>query len=305
MSSHQSSKAIIFALAGNLLIATIKYIVSFITGSTAMLAESIHSSADSLNQVLLLIGNKRAKKSATEMHSMGYSREVFFWSLIVAVLLFFIGALFSIYEGVEKALHPEHLDSVQWIFIILISSIVIEGKSFQVAYKEFRKTNSQPFFKAIRQSNDVNLIVVLLEDAGALTGLILVLISTFLAWKVNPIFDAFGSICVGILLLLISIILIIEVKALIIGESIPREDRNKMKAILHSYRQVKHVNRLQTMVMGSHKFMVLLSLDLDDSLSVYQAEDIIEQIKLDILKEVKEIETIYIEIKDSERNQKV
>lgn len=305
MSSHQSSKAILFALAGNLLIALIKYIVSFITGSAAMLAESIHSSADTLNQVLLLVGNKRARKSASEVYSLGYSREIFFWSLMVAVLLFFMGSLFSIYEGIEKIMHPEEMTQVLWIFVVIISSILIEAKSFHVAYTEFRKNHPQPLWKAIRESNDVNLIVVLLEDAGALAGLTIVLISTFLAWKVNPYFDAIGSIVVGLLLLLISIILIIEVKGLIVGESIPREDRNKLKTIIRSYRQVKHINRLQSMVMGSHKFMVLLSIDLDDSISVYKAEDLIEQMKLDIQKQIDGIETLYIEIKDSVRNQKV
>jgi cation diffusion facilitator family transporter len=303
MSSHQSSKAIFFALGGNLMIAIIKYIVAFITGSAAMLAESIHSTADSMNQVLLLVGNKRARKSASEAHSLGYSREVFFWSLIVAVLLFFMGALFSIYEGIEKMLHPEKISSVHWIFIVIGSSILIEAKSFQVAYKEFRRSHTQPLFKAIRQSTDVNLVVVLLEDAGALAGLIVVMISTFLAWKLHPVFDAVGSIVVGALLLFISIVLIIEVKALIIGESISREDRNRMKTILHSFRQVKHVNRLQSMVMGNNKFMILLSVDLEDSLTVYQAEDLIEKIKAKILNEIHGIETIYIDIKDSKRNQ--
>lgn len=305
MSSHNSNKAVIFALGGNLAIAIIKYIVAFITGSTAMLAESIHSTADSFNQILLLIGNKRSLKANSEMHSLGYSREIFFWSLIVAVLLFFVGALFSIYEGVEKVFHPEELTSVKWIFIVLVSSIIIEAKSFQVAYTEFRKSHKQSFFRAIKESNDINLIVVLLEDAAALLGLVIVLISSLLAWLVNPIFDAVGSITVGVLLFAVSILLIIEVKGLIIGESIPREIRTKMKGIINQHSQVRHINRVQTMVMGNQKFMVLLSIDLDDELTVYQAEDLIEHIKMDIQKQIEGIETIYIEIKDSVRNHKV
>jgi cation diffusion facilitator family transporter len=305
MSANGSPKAVVFALGGNLLIALIKFIVSFVTGSAAMLAESIHSSADSFNQILLLIGNRRARRSASEIHSFGYSREIFFWSLIVAVLLFFVGALFSIYEGVEKTIHPEEITNIKWIFIVLISSIFIESKSFQVAYKEFRSTHKQKLFKAIRDSQNVNLIVVIMEDAAALTGLIIVAITTLLAWQVHPIFDAIGSIMVGILLLVISILLIIEVKGLIIGESIPREERNQMKEIIHSYRQVKHINRVQTMVMGNNQYLVLLSLDLEDDLSVYQAEDLIEQMKLEIRSKISGIENIYIELKDSVRNQKV
>ncbi|NVO19442.1 MAG: cation diffusion facilitator family transporter [Bacteroidetes bacterium] len=305
MSAHESPKAVVFALGGNLLIAIIKFLVSFITGSAAMLAEAIHSTADSFNQILLLIGNKRAKRTVTEMHSFGYSREIFFWSLIVAVLLFFIGALFSIYEGVEKVLHPEEITNIKWIFIVLGSSVIIEGKSFQVAYKEFRKGTKKRLFRAIRDSQNVNLIVVIMEDAAALTGLVIVLITTFLAWQVNPVFDAIGSISVGVLLLVISLLLIIEVKGLIIGESIPREERSQMKEVIRSYKQVKHINRVQTMVMGNNQYLVLLSLDLDDGLSVYQAEDLVEQIKVDIIAKVNGIENIYIEIKDSVRNQKI
>ncbi len=302
MSAHGSTKAVYFALGGNLLIAIIKFIVSFITGSAAMLAESIHSTADSFNQILLLIGNKRSKKAADEIHSLGYTREIFFWSLIVAVLLFFVGALFSIYEGIEKTLHPEELHSVSWLFIVLISSIAIEAKSFQVAYKEFRATNKLPLYKALKKSTDVNLVVVIFEDAAALTGLVIVLVSTLLAWQVNPIFDATGSIMVGILLLIISILLIIEVKGLIVGESIPREDRHTIKTILSGYKKVKHVNKVQTMVTGSQQSLILLSLDLEDSMNIYEADNLIEKIKLEIVSKVSGIETIYIEIKDSVRN---
>jgi len=305
MSSHGSNKAIVFALAGNLLIATIKYIVAFITGSAAMLAESIHSTADSFNQVLLLIGHKKAKKSPTEMHSFGYANEVFFWSLMVAVLLFFVGAMFSIYEGVHKLFHPEELKSIYWIFAVLIASILIEAKSFQVALSEFRKTTKLPFISAIRESTQVSLIVVVLEDAAAMAGLIIVLFSTLLAWLVNPVFDAIGSITVGLLLLAVSILLIAEVKNLIVGESMPRQRRQKMRNIIHSFKQIGHINRMQTMVMGDSRYLVLLSVDVNDEMKGSEVEDMTEQLKLSLKKEVPEIGTIYIETQDSERNHKV
>ena len=305
MSSHGSNNAVVFALAGNLLIAIIKYIVAFITGSSAMLAESIHSTADSFNQVLLLIGHKKAKRPPSEMHSFGYSNEVFFWSLMVAVLLFFVGALFSVYEGIHKILHPEMIKNIYWIFAVLISSIAIEAKSFQVAYTEFRKTIKLPFFKAVRASTQVSLIVVVLEDSAAMTGLLIVFISTMLAWLVNPVFDAIGSIAVGILLLVVSIILITEVKNMIIGESMPREMRQLIRTIIHKYNQVVHINRIQTMVMGDNKYLVFLSIDIEDNMTGYGAEDLIEQIKLNLIKEIPEIGTLYIEIQDSVRNQKI
>ena len=303
MSTQGSNKAIIFALAGNLLIAVIKYVVSFITGSTAMLAESIHSTADSFNQVLLLIGHKQAKKSPSEMHSFGYANEVFFWSLMVAVLLFFVGALFSIYEGFHKLSHPEPLTNIYWIFAVLISSILIEAKSFQVAFGEFRKTTSLPFLKAIKASTQVSLVVVVLEDSAAMAGLIIVLVSTMLAWLVNPIFDAVGSIFVGLLLLAVSILLIAEVKNLIVGESMPREKRQMIRNVIHRYKKIKHINRMQTMVMGDSKYLVLLSVDIDNDIKASAAEDLIEQVKIDLKREIPEAGNIYIEIQDAVRNQ--
>jgi len=305
MSSHGSNKAIVFALAGNMLIAIIKYIVAFITGSAAMLAESIHSTADTFNQVLLLIGHKKAKRAATEMHSFGYSNEVFFWSLMVAVLLFFVGSLFSIYEGVHKLMYPEELTNVFWIFAVLITSIAIEAKSFQVAFGEFRKTTKLPFLKAIRASTQVSLIVVVLEDSAAMAGLVVVLVSTLLAWLVNPVFDAVGSIAVGIILLIVSILLIAEVKNLIVGESIPRERRLLMRNVIHKFKKIEHINRIQSMVMGDSKYLVLLSLDINDEMKGSEVEDMIEQVKLNLKKEIPEIGNMYIEVKDSERNQKV
>jgi cation diffusion facilitator family transporter len=305
MSAHGSNKAIVFALAGNMLIALIKYIVAFITGSAAMLAESIHSTADSFNQILLLIGHKKAKKSPTEMHSFGYANEVFFWSLMVAVLLFFVGALFSIYEGIHKLSHPEDLTNVYWIFAVLISSIVIEAKSFQVAFSEFRKTTNLPFLKAIRASTHVSLVVVVLEDSAAMAGLVVVLISTTLAWLVNPIFDALGSITVGILLLTVSILLIAEVKNLIVGESMPREKRLAMRSIIHKNKSVRHINRMQTMVMGDSTYLVLISVDINDEMKGSEVEDMTEQLKLNLKKEIPDIGTIYIETQDSVRNRKV
>lgn len=299
--SDGSLKAVFFALAGNSLIAIIKFAVAFITKSSAMLAESIHSTADCLNQIFLLIGDKRSKKKPTEWHSFGFQREAFFWSLMVAVLLFFVGAVFSIYEGVHKLIHPEPLKNVYWIFVVLIISIIIEGKSFSVAYKEFRKKSKENFNKAIEKSTDTNLMVILLEDFAALTGLVIVLITTILSFF-NPIFDAFGSILVGVLLISVSYKLANEIRKLIIGESISREDRNKIKEIVREYDLVEHINRVQTMVMGNDRYMVLISIGVDDDATGYHIEDVIDQIKIDIHKEIPEVEVIYIDVQDPNRH---
>lgn len=155
----------------------------------------------------------------------------------------------------------------------------------------------------MRASTNVSLVVVVLEDSAAMAGLIIVLISTTLAWLVHPVFDAIGSITVGILLLAVSILLIAEVKNLIVGESLPRESRKAIRNVIHRFKQVGHINRLQSMVMGDSKYLVLLSVDINNEMKGSEAEDMIEQIKLALKKEIPSIGTLYIEIKDSVRNQ--
>ena len=299
--NDDSLKAVFFALGGNILIALIKFIVAFFTKSSAMLAESIHSSADCLNQIFLLIGNKRSKKKPNEFHSFGFQQEVFFWSLLVAILLFFVGAIFSIYEGIHKILNPEPLQNIYWIFIVLVSSIIIEAKSFNVAYKEFRKKSNKRFDKAIEDSTDTNLIVILLEDFAALTGLTVVLITTILSF-ISPIFDAVGSIMVGLLLMIISYKLSNEIRKLIVGESIPRSDRKKIKDIINEYDIVEHINKVQTMVIGNDKYMVLISIGVDDDSTGYKIEDTIDQIKMNIIKEIPQVKVIYVDVKDPNRS---
>jgi cation diffusion facilitator family transporter len=298
---HGSRRAVIFALAGNLLIFVIKLIVSFITRSSAMLAEAIHSFADCFNQVFLLIGDVRSKKPATEQHSFGYQRETFFWSLLVAVLLFFVGALFSVYEGIHKLLHPEPLKNMYWIFIVLAVSIAIEAKSFQVAYKEFRKRSREHLLKAIEEATDTSLMVILLEDFAALTGLTIVLLTSLLSFFI-PVFDAIGSILVGLLLTAISYKMATEIKKLLIGESIPRERRTLIKQIVNGYPLIDHINRLQTMIIGNDKYLIVLSVDIDDNASGYHIESTLDEIKQKIIRAVPEVESIFIDVKDTERS---
>lgn len=298
MAHSGSMKAVFYALTGNSLIAIIKFIVAFITTSSAMLAEAIHSVADCLNQIFLLIGEKRSKKKANELHSFGFQRESFFWSLMVAILLFFVGSIFSVYEGIHKVMNPEDMRSVHWIFIVLVISILIEAKTFSVAYKEFRKKYKQKkLHKAIEDSTDTNLIVILLEDFAALTGLFIVLITTLLSF-INPFFDAIGSILVGLLLATISFKLANEIRKLIVGESISREERLKIKRILQQYNIIEHINRIQTMVMGNDKYMVLISVNIDDESIGYHIENIFNEIKTEIKKEIPQVETIYLDIQD-------
>lgn len=300
-----SLKAVFFALFGNFIIAILKFIASILTRSSGMLAEAVHSTADCANQVLLLIGNKRSKKKPDENHPFGYSREEYFWGLLVGVFLFMAGACFSIYEGIHKLYNPLTIKDTYWSFIILTFSIIIEYKSFSVAYKEFKKLTNKSFFKGIKDVYDTNVLVILMEDFAALVGLIIIFITTILSILINPIFDAIGSILVGILLVYVSYTVCNEIRKLIIGEGLSRIYRNEIKDIVKSYNIVKHINRMQSMMMGNNKFLLLISIDFEDDTIAYELEDKIEQIKLDIKQKFNNIDQIYIELKDSVRNNKL
>ena len=297
MSHSNSTKAVFTALLGNALISLLKFIAAFFTNSASMLAEAIHSTADCLNQILLLIGNKRKIKDTDEQHPFGYGREEFFWAFMVAFLLFAGGGVFSIYEGIHKIIHPEAIEYFWWAIIVLSISILIEGKSFMVAYNEFKKTSNVGLMSGIKNSIDINLIVILLEDAAALTGLVIALACTILA-SFFPIFDAVGSILIGLVLAYVSYSLVNELRKLIIGENMQREDRNKIKEIINSFPVVIHINRIKAMTMGKNKYLLLVSLNMDDFQRAYSIEDNVEHMKEHIQKEFPNINEIFIEISE-------
>lgn len=290
-----SLRAVLFALGGNLAIATIKYIVSFISGSTAMLAEAIHSLADTTNQVFLLVGRKRSGKLADEIHSLGYGKEEYFWGFLVAVLLFFLGGCFSIYEAVHKLMHPEPIGNYLYIFIVLTAAMIIEYKSFSVAFKEFRKTSPKGFIKPLRDSTDTNLFVIIAEDFSALTGLTIVLITTLLS-MINPFFDVVGTLLVGSLLIIMSYLLANELRKLMVGESIPREVRNGIRTIVRKYSVIKHINNIRSMYIGNNNFILLISVDVEDLALGHALEIASEKIKSDITAQYPHAKYIYIDV---------
>ena len=304
MSGHNSStKAVVFALGSNILITIIKFVVATITHSAGMLAESIHSVADCGNQIFLLIGNKRSSKKPDELHPFGYGKEEYFWGFLVAVLLFFVGAAFSIYEGVHKLFQPSELQQIKWSFIVLIVSIVIEGKSFHVAYSAFRQSNKGVgMYRALKESTDTNLFVILLEDSAALIGLTIVLISTAMAWFVHPVFDAIGSIMVGILLISVSLFMINELRQLIVGENISLELRNKFKEIVVANPVIHAVNFISAMMMGKSKFLLVIGVDLEDEVSASSVEIQFEKIRKELHGMNSDIHSIYFDVRDLKRN---
>jgi cation diffusion facilitator family transporter len=291
-----SLRAVLFALGGNLMIAVIKYVVSVISGSSAMLAEAIHSFADTTNQVFLLIGRKRSGKEASEAHSLGYGKEEYFWGFLVAVLLFFLGGCFSIYEAVHKYVHPEPIDNYLYIFIVLAAALLIEYKSFSVAFKEFRKDSPTGFVKPLIDSTDTNLFVILVEDFSALTGLAIVFVTTLLS-LINPFFDIVGTFLVGSLLIIMSYLLANELRKLMVGESIPRDARNEIRTIVRRYPIIRHINNLRSMYIGHNDFVLLISVDVDDFSSGHAIEATMEEIRSEVARKYPHAKYIYIDVK--------
>ncbi|WP_067487090.1 cation diffusion facilitator family transporter [Actinomadura hibisca] len=263
MSAEGGTKAIVAALAANLGIATAKFVAFGFTGSSSMLAEGIHSVADSGNQGLLLLGRKRSARSRTPKHPFGYGRERYFYAFVVAVVLFTIGALFSLYEGYHKiheaTEHPDAtMDSPAWAFGVLIVAIVLESFSFRTAIKESNLIRGdKSWWQFIRRAKAPELPVVLLEDLGALVGLILALGGVTLAVVTGDlVWDGVGTVCIGVLLAAIAIILAIETKSLLIGEGADPEQEERIIAALESVDEVDHVIHIRTEYVGPEELLI-------------------------------------------------
>lgn len=258
MSASGGTKAIVAALIANLSIAVAKFVAAAFTGSSSMLAEGIHSVADSGNQVLLLIGGKRARRASTREHPFGYGRERYFYAFVVAVVLFAIGALFSLYEGYHKLTHAEPLTSPGWAFGVLTFAIIAEIFSFRTAIKESNAVRgNQSWVAFIRRSKSPELPVILLEDLGALLGLIFALFGVTMAVVTgNPVWDAIGTLMIGALLAVISVVLAVETKSLLLGESAAPEMEDRIRAALDTTPQVDRVIHMRTLHLGPEELLV-------------------------------------------------
>jgi cation diffusion facilitator family transporter len=258
MSTEGGIKAVIAALLANLGIAVAKFVAFFFTGSSSMLSEAIHSVADSANQVLLLIGNKRAKKAADVHHNFGYGRRRFVYGFIVAIVLFLIGGLFSLYEGWHKWQHPEPLDDWWIAVLVLFVAIALESFSFRTAIREANRSRGRrSMAKFVRDARQPELPVILLEDAGALVGLMFALLGVGLAVLTgNGRFDALGAMAVGTLLVVIAIFLAMEMTAMLVGESALPEEVEAIRAALESSDGVLRVIHLRTLHVGPDEVLV-------------------------------------------------
>ncbi len=267
MSTEGGIKAVIAALVANIGIAISKFVAFAFTGSSSMLSEAIHSVADSGNQILLLVGNKRSKKQADESHPFGYGRRRFVYGFIVAIVLFLIGGLFSLYEGIHKWQQPEPLNDWWIAVVVLVIAIGLESYSFRTALREANKSRGKrSLFRFVKDARQPELPVILLEDAGALVGLVLALLGVSAAVITgNGRFDALGAMGIGTLLLVIAIFLAIEMTAMLVGESALPEEVAAIRKALEGSSGVKRVIHLRTMHVGPDELLVAAKIAIHES----------------------------------------
>ncbi len=258
MSTEGGMKAVVAALLANLGIAVSKFVAFFFTGSSSMLSEAIHSVADSGNQILLLIGNKRSKKAADARHNFGYGRRRFVYGFIVSIVLFLVGGVFSLYEGLHKIQHPEKLEDAWIAFLVLIVAIILEGFSFRTAIKEANHVRGKRSFpRFLRDARQPELPVILLEDAGALVGLVIALFGVTMAVVTGDgRWDGVGAISIGLLLVVIAIFLSMEMSAMLVGESALPEEVEAIRVALESSDGVLRVIHLRTVHTGPDELLV-------------------------------------------------
>lgn len=292
-----SRKAIVAAFAANLGIAIAKVIGFMFTGAASMLAEAIHSFADTSNQGLLILGGRMASKERNAEHPFGFGRERFFWAFIVAMIIFSLGSLFAMYEGIEKILDPHELDDHIWAVGILAVAIILESMSLRTAVVEARKIKGErTWWGFIRHSKVPELPVVLLEDIGALVGLVLALMGIGLAMVTgDPVFDAIGSLSIGILLGIIAVILGIEMRSLLLGESASEEAIKKLEAAIISHPDCCRIIHMRTEHIGPDELLVALKVELNGQLDTAGVARAINEIEARMRSTLGLKLTIYIE----------
>jgi len=248
-----STRAIFFALGANFAIAVAKGVAAFFTGSSAMLAETVHSLADCGNQGLLILGLKQAKRPPSPDYPLGYGKAIYFWSFLVAVMLFTVGGMFSLYEGIHKLQHPEPLKQWWWAAGVLAFGIVAEGVSMRACLQEVAKARGQrSLWQWFRESRQAELVVIFGEDLAALLGLVLALIAVMLTVVTgNPIWDAIGTVCIGALLIIVAVFVAIEVKAMLIGQSVDPLRQQQIREFLDARPEVARVISLITLQLGN------------------------------------------------------
>lgn len=303
MADPSSGKVVAAALLGNGLIAISKFVAGAITGSTSMLAEAVHSVADTLNQALLMFGMKRAQRTPTALHPMGYAAESYFWPFMVSIMIFLLGGVFALYEGIHGLIELEggHAEpsggSHLWDYGVLGTAILFEGFSFVVAMREFRKMKGgRKTLDVILESKDPTIPVVLLEDSAAMIGLVVALVAIGLSQATGwPGWDCVGSIVIGALLCGVSYLLSRETHSLLIGESASHEDRERVVRIVEADPSVTRITQLLSMHRGPDDVLLALKVGFAPTLDVGRVEEAIDRVEAAIRAELPKMKVIFVE----------
>ncbi|MEV4685978.1 cation diffusion facilitator family transporter [Microbacterium sp. LWH3-1.2] len=298
MSASGGGKAILAAFLANMGIALAKFIAWFLSGSASMLAEAIHSVADSGNQLLLMLGGRQAKKKADREHPFGYGRERYVYAFVVSIILFSVGGLFSIYEGIEKLTHPHELENA-WIPIaVLVVAIVLESFSLRTAVKESNhvRAKGQSWVSFVRHAKAPELPVVLLEDIAALAGLVFALFGVGMTVIThNPVFDAIGTLMIGTLLILVAITLGIETKSLLVGEGATDTDHDRIVDAISDGPEVEKIIHIKTLYLGPDELLVAAKLGFASDAPLMHVASDIDRVEARVRAAVPAARIIYFE----------
>jgi cation diffusion facilitator family transporter len=291
----ENNRTLLIALGANLGIAVSKFAAAAVTGSSAMLTEGIHSVVDSLNQLLLIWGRRQARKAPDRLHPFGYGRELYFWSFVVAVLVFALGAGVSVYEGVIHILHPEPAVSPVIAYGVLLVAFLLEGWSTLAAFREFREAKgSLGWFEAVRRSKDPPGFIVLLENGAAMAGLVTAALGLFLAQQTgNPWYDGAASIVIGIILGLTAWLLAVESKALLIGEAADPELVEGLRALV-ARPGIAGVGQVLTVHSAPDQITALMSVDFDDEITAREVERIVCSVEEEVARLWPQVKRLYI-----------
>ena len=299
MAGQGSSRTIIVALVANVGIAFAKFVAAGITGSSAMLTEGVHSLVDSTNQLLLLYGRKRADKVPDAMHPFGYGRELYFWSFVVAILVFALGAGVSVYEGVLHIIDPEPAVSPLIAFAVLGIAFGLEGWSTLAALNDFNAARRGSIWQEIRQTKDATTLVILLENTGALVGLVLAAVGLGLSLITgNPVWDGLASVSIGLVLGVLAALLLYEAKGLLIGEAADPELVAKIRSCAEGHRGIEAVHDVMTVHSSPTMVTVIISADFTDTLTARDVETIVADIERQVAVSFPIVARVYVRPQD-------
>lgn len=296
MAGHGSNRVILTALAANVGIAVAKFAAAAITGSSAMLTEGVHSLVDLTNHVLLLYGGKRSRKGPDVRHPLGYGRELYFWSFVVAMLVFSLGAGVSLYEGVLHLLHPEPTSDLGIAFAVLGTAAALEGWSTIEALREFNRARGDtPILRALQDTKDAPTLIVLLENAGALAGLAIAAAGIALSWATgNPLWDGVASVLIGLVLGATAVMLLIEAKGLLIGESADPALVAAIRACAEGHAGVVAVHEVLTVHQAPDMVISVISADFEDTITAQAVEQTVRDIETAVAGQFPVVTRVYV-----------